>query len=335
MSSEHKIIDLINSVMPKSPYRKSVCNEVDSEVIRLGDKDYLFTIDDFSPEDLLRDNDPFLLGWNLACGAISDIIAAGGKPLVYSHAMVVSPSWDEEYLKAFSTGISAALQQYSVSFIGGDLGIGDPWRYTASVIGEPVGKIVNRRGCQDGDAIFLTGKIGAGNLDAAISLYSENFKKLLSNVKNRFNSHEKLPTLIAKYASCAIDTSDGVFAALETISELNGTGFQLDNLPYIGKGILASKLLRLPELLLFLGECGEYEILFTVNGQNKEAMKADFKKQAIPAYELGYVTGDAKVRTVCYQNHRHSLIDYNLKARNFANVKDYLKAMITWVETNR
>ncbi len=56
MSYEKIIIDLINSVMPKSPLRKSKSGEVDSEVIQLGDKDYLFTTDEFSKEDLLQEN---------------------------------------------------------------------------------------------------------------------------------------------------------------------------------------------------------------------------------------------------------------------------------------
>lgn len=334
MSYEKRIIDLINSVMPKSPLRKSKSGEVDAEVIQLGDKDYLFTTDEFSKEDLLQEKDPFVLGWNIACGAISDIITTGGKPLVYSHAMVISKDWDEKYIENFSKGIAQVLKKYSISFTGGDLGIADNWRYTASVIGEPVGKLVNRKGCDIGDSIFITGKIGAGNFDAALSLYSENNKRerLLKGVKNKFKTHENLPEIISKYASSAIDTSDGVFAALQTLSNLNKTGFKIVNLPLMTKGVLASKILNLPELLLFLGECGEYEILFTVNEQDRTSLITTMKKQKIKIYELGKITESTKQKTVAYKNEIFNLAEYTLQARDYENVKEYLKKMIKWIE---
>jgi len=334
MNYEENIIKLINDVMPESSLRKSISGEVDSEVIRLGDKDYLFTTDDFSKEDLLQENDPFVLGWNIACGAVSDIITTGGRPLVYSHSMVIPNSWNEKYIEQFSRGISAVLEKYSISFIGGDLGIADNWRYTASVIGEPVGKQVNRKGCKAGDSLFITGKVGAGNLDAALNLYSENGKieKLLKGVKNKFSTHEHLPKIISKYASAAIDTSDGVFAALQTLSHLNKTGFQIDNLPFITKGVLASKILNLPKLLLFLGECGEYEILFTVSEQNKENLIDKIMKQNSKIYEIGKITASEVDKSVILKDKLFNLSDYNMKARDFENVKDYLKNVMEWVE---
>jgi thiamine-monophosphate kinase len=333
MNYEAKIIDLINEVMPKSPLRKSKSREADAEVIQLGDKTYLFTTDEFSKEDLFRENDPYILGWNIACGAISDIIATGGNPLIYSHAMVVSKDWDEKYIKQFSKGIAEVLQKYEISFIGGDLGSAEYWRYTASVIGEPVGRLINRKGCKPGDSIFITGKIGTGNFDAALNLYSENrnVESLLKGVKSKFRTHENLSEIISKFASAAIDTSDGVFSGLQTLSELNKTGFNIDNLHFINKGFLAAKILNLPKLLLFLGECGEYEILFTVSKQNKDSLIAEMKAHKLPVYTLGKITEHEKDKTILSKNKFLNFAEYNLRARDFENVKDYLKNMIDWI----
>ena len=334
MNYESKLIALISSVMPKSPLRKSVSGEVDSELILLGDKEYLFTTDDFSEEDLLPQRDPFGLGWNLACGAISDIIAAGGKPLVYAHSMVIPDYWEEQYIRELSKGVSKVLQKYSVSFIGGDLGVGDHWRYTTSVIGIKQGKPLNRRGCHAGDAIFITGKIGAGNLEAALKLYSGtgDSDHLLQGAPTRFKTHEKLPQIISEYASSAIDTSDGVFAALRTLSELNGTGYKLSNLPFDSKGLRLAKLLHLPDLILFLGECGEYEILFTVPQQDKESLLADLTRHKIKAYELGEITADTKHRTVLCKGIHYDLAEYQIRARDYKRVEDYLQALTDWLK---
>lgn len=335
MNYEEQVINLINSVMPKSPLRKSILGEVDCEVILLDGKEYLFTTDDFSHEDLLQEVDPYILGWNISCGAISDIIAAGGKPLVYSHSMVIPNYWDTKYIKGFSEGISALLNKYSVSFIGGDLGIAADWRYTASVIGVPLGRMVNRKGCKAGDAIFITGRIGAGNLDAVMNLYSSNegTETLLKGTQIKFRSHEKLPEIISKYASCAIDTSDGVFAALKAISNLNNTGFQICCLPFISQAALAASILQVSELLFFLGECGEYEILFTISRHNKDTLIAELEKLGIEAYEIGEITGSYGPKTVNYEDNNYDLENYNIRARDFVNVNEYLKKMTEWVMT--
>lgn len=333
MNHEEKLIALINDQMPPSPLRKSKSGEVDSEVIRLGDREYLFSTDDFSREDLLPENDPFTLGWNLACAALSDIVASGGKPLLYGHSMVIPPAWDDSYIQNFSAGIAAVLKAYSVSFMGGDLGISDKWRYTASVLGTPLGRIVNRRGCQAGDTIFLTGKIGAGNLAAMTSLFSssEKLNGLLQREPICFPVHVGLSQLITDYASCAIDTSDGVFAALQTISDLNDTGFQIINLPYHPLAKLAVQALDLPPLPLFLGECGEYEILFCVPQSKRETLMSDLREMALEICELGYITADPQQRSVLLQNTWLNLADYRLKARDFAQVQHYLAAMLEWV----
>lgn len=333
MSNEDKLISLINSVMPSSPLRLSKSGEVDAEVFILDNNEYLFTTDDFSGEDLLKEDDPYLLGWNIACGAVSDIIAAGGKPLAYAHSVVIPNSWTEPYIREFSRGVSAILQRYSVSFIGGDIGIADRWRYTASVIGKPVGRKVNRRGCQAGDPIYITGKIGAGNLEAVLSLYSgnESIAKLTQGRKNKFHTLEKLPEVISKYASSAIDTSDGVFAALQTVSGLNDVGYRIDQLPFLPKCVLAAGILQVPTLLFFLGECGEYEILFTVGSHHKESLETELKKLNIQAWEIGVVKADPKHRTVMYNSKEIGFQDYALRARDFSDVNEYLGRMKTWI----
>lgn len=334
MNDEEKLIKLINGVMPKSPLRKSRSGEVDAEVILLGDKKYLFSTDDFSAEDLFIESDPFWLGWNIACGALSDIVAAGGKPLVYAHSMVLPRIWGEEHIRQFSSGVSAVLKAYSVSFIGGDLGRSDKWRYTASVIGTPFGRIVNRKGCKAGDTILLTGKAGAGNLAAISRIFWDNelIRGLTDGETVRFPTHEKLAPLIAKYASSAIDTSDGVFTALQTIAKLNKAGFQLCEPPYYPQALKAARFLRLPLLLLLLGECGEYEILFTVSKKHKEALQAELKDLEIEACELGEITSKPEQQSVVSENITYNLADYTIRARDFDNVRDYLQAMITWVK---
>jgi len=334
MSKEKEIINLVTSKMPVSPLRKSNCFEVDAELIRLGDIDYLFTTDDFSIEDRFRYNNPYNLGWNLASASITDIIASAGKPLIYSHSLVVASDWTNEYIEKLSEGIGAVLKEYGVSFAGGDLSVSENWRYTASVIGLPVSIPLTRIGAKPGDIIYVSGEIGKGNLEAAISLYSD--KKvigLLTNkISNSFQCLKKLPALLSEFATCSIDTSDGLVSGLKTISELNGTGFSISNLPYSKIGLMAAKALKLPKTLLAAGECGEYEILFTVNPDREEELQKYSIENSIEIRRIGKVTIEAQ--WIQEKNVKFNMDSFCLSARDYIDVKEYLKHMIDWIKQN-
>jgi thiamine-monophosphate kinase len=75
MNREKDIIRLISDILPRSVNQINQCFESDSEILRYGSEILLFTVDEFSNEDLFRDNDPYSLGWNLAVGTLSDILS--------------------------------------------------------------------------------------------------------------------------------------------------------------------------------------------------------------------------------------------------------------------
>ena len=77
------------------------------------------------------------MGWNLAVGGISDILASGGKPIFYGQSLVVKNDWKTNDIKKLTQGIKSILNITGIHFIGGDFGIQDDWTYTAVVIGVP------------------------------------------------------------------------------------------------------------------------------------------------------------------------------------------------------
>ena len=82
------------------------------------------------------------------------------------------------------------------------------------------------------------------------------------------------------FASCCIDTSDGVCAALNALADLNACGYAVANLPYLAAGLGFCRRASLPGTLLFLGECGEYELLFTVRPERDEAFLIEARNWA-------------------------------------------------------
>lgn len=213
MSREKDIITIIANQLPRSDKQLNNLFESDSEIIQFDFTKLLFTVDEFSDEDHFRDHDPYILGWNLTVATISDILATGGLPRYYGHSVMIDKNkWGDFYLERFSTGIADVLKKTKAFFIGGDVGLSDHWHYTGIALGE-TNNTVTRIGAKPGDIILMTGQIGAGNLEAALNLYSRNLllKKILKHYKTRLALRFDESRLISQYATSCIDSSDAGF----------------------------------------------------------------------------------------------------------------------------
>ncbi|MCF8371378.1 MAG: thiamine-phosphate kinase [Bacteroidales bacterium] len=336
MSKESSIIKRIVGVLPKSGFMQNEFFQSDSEIIDFHNRKVLFSMDDFTREDFFRDDDPKELGRNVAIATISDILASGGQPLFFAHSMSFNyDKWDTQYVEAFSEGISKVLREVGAGFIGGDLGRSDSWKYTGVAIGESE-KPITRIGAKEGDLIFMTGEVGAGNMEATMILFL-NDNALISSInlpRLKLNLRLKESQLIQKYATSCIDTSDGVLGALNTISELNNTGFLVNNVPYTPAGIELSKLTGKPACILLIGECGEYELLFTIKENEKQAFLLDAKKHELQFTQIGEVKSkDSKILQT--EDECIDFSNFNISARDYNDMKYYLTELFRYVEINR
>ncbi len=335
MDKEQSIINIILNTLPKSEYHLNEFFESDAEILWIGNQNYLFSTDEFSKEDLFLDFDPFTLGRNLVIGTITDIFASGGEPLMYGHCLAFEPDrWNEKYLRKFSEGISSVLEELGVGFIGGDISQASSWRYTGIVIGKSITNL-SRKGCSVGDSIFITGDIGRGNLEAAFSLYSKNLllRPLIKKSSLKLHVPMKKAALIRKYANTCIDSSDGVFTSVEIIADLNNVGYQLRNLIFCPMGKKVCKLLDKPEILLFLGECGEYELVFTVSAEKEPLFLKEAAEKNIMFYKIGEIT-NADTRDLYYKEKIIDLKKIAIRARDFENASTYLEQLTVLLKDN-
>lgn len=301
--TERELIEKLAVLMPKTGLQQNGIFESDSEILRFGDRNLLFTTDEFSSEDMFAENDPYVLGHNIAVASVSDIYAGGGEPLFYAHSLTINKMFNENFLEKFYMGVSDVLKAAGVAFIGGDFGKAGEWRCCASLIGVSDRPIL-RSGAKTGDDIYVTGKVGGGNLQAAARIYNINAAKI------KFNLRKDEAEIIRRHATSCMDTSDGLWSAVNTVSRMSETGFELFNIPYIKAGRLAAKLLGLPEEMLFLCECGEYELLVTA--------PPDI---SLPFYKIGRITESGKLLN------GKDISGINVSAREFENMADYMKAV--------
>jgi thiamine-monophosphate kinase len=259
---EESLVERLCRLMPRAPEQVNRVLEADAEILetsRLGNAHLLFSTDEFSDEDCFLMQDAHALGRNIACAALSDILASGGRPLYYAHSLTIDARFDEAYLTRFYEGVAETLVLAGAYFIGGDFGRARDWRCAVSVIGGAE-KPVLRSGAREGEYFYITGPVGAGNLQAALALHDLPGSRFLApNFSLRI---EALPDIAAHATSC-IDTSDGLFNAACTLARMSDCGFALENIPYLPAGEKLAKFLALPVSMLAFCECGEYELLFT------------------------------------------------------------------------
>jgi thiamine-monophosphate kinase len=333
MLTEKEIICLFLKQLPKNDHHCNEFFESDAEIIIYNGGKFLFTTDEFSQEDLFRDHDPYVLGWNVVVCTISDILASGGQPKFYAQTVQIAKHWNKSYIEEFARGVSEAIIKSHATFIGGDLGSGTNWHYTGICIGE-ASNAITRKGASPGDTIFITGEVGAGNLEAALSLYSENksINEISTDISGTFKLRLNESALIKDFASSCIDTSDGVLSGINTLADINKVGYRMTNIPYIHEGKLVCTLLSKPTTLLFMGECGEYELLFTVPEEKTNTFLDLVDKYNYPIHKIGLIT-KAKERTLEEDRKLIDFQDFNISARSFENVKDYLNELFKYVSS--
>jgi len=329
MDKEREAISTIHKALGSE--MKDIFN-TDAQAFNIGIKNFLFTIDEYSGEDYFRDDKPYNLGWNLVMATLSDILAAGGTPLFYGHSMTIPAHWDQAYLLEFCKGIKHCLQKAGVSFIGGDTGFADTWKYTGIAIGEQF-TALKRSGARAGDFIYMTGKVGAGNLEAAIKMFANNpsLNTRLGNLEITFPCRIREAEIIRKYASSCTDSSDGMLKALINVAESSKLGFLAENIPYMDEAVVACNSLNIDKVLLFMGECGEYELVFTIPVEEEESFLNDVRTGGLSIARIGKMN-DSKEYLLDEKQQLINFQGYSLHARNYDEIKDYLSAISEFIK---
>jgi thiamine-monophosphate kinase len=328
MDSEHEIINRLVTNLPRSPLHLNEFQESDAEIFYLDGKKLLISVDEFSKEDFFNDTDPYLLGWNLAACTLSDVFACGADPLLYAHSMSFPiHTWEASYQVSLCEGISSALNQCSTGFIGGDLGHATNWHYTGIILGQAE-QPITRKGCKVGDAIFMTGTVGGGNIEPALQVLGD---KITRKYLHQFPLRDKESKVIRNYATCCIDSSDGLLNALMTIADINRVGFKIDTIPYLKMGEEICRALTIPKELLCMGECGEYELVFTVNGSNEKAFLQELEQQKLAVTKIGTITETERTMGI-HGKRWKDVSDFHLRARSYPEIQSYIEDLISYLK---
>ncbi len=216
---------------------------------------------------------PWQLGAKTMAVNVSDCAAMGAKPTVALVSLGVPSSFPVKDLEAFYDGMKGWAESYGAQIVGGDTVGSDKFVVNVALVGEvEKGKALKRSGAQVGEALFVTGTLG----DSAVGLYSLQHpaakgketapllvKRHLTPTP-RFAVGRSLST--KKWATSAIDISDGLSSEIRHLCEESGVGAEIheEAIPYSDALIHFCDENQLDPLDFALNGGEDYELLFTV-----------------------------------------------------------------------
>lgn len=263
-------------------------HEADAELMEIGDESdswLAVTIDTVS-EEIAQGvyRDAFTMGWMVIMASFSDLAAVGAQPLGIVISVSLNPARGEKFRERLAAGAAAACQKLGVFCLGGDTNTAQEISLTGCAFG-----LVNRQhkmtrlGCQPGDVVFISGRIGTGNALGLVRLGGLP-EALFPEEKYRPRARLKEGFIIRKYASCCMDSSDGLLFTLDQLSRLNKLGFEVkaDWEQILDPQVFSlCQKTQLPPWFMTAGIHGEFELVFAVapakvNSFLQEAGKANF-----------------------------------------------------------
>jgi thiamine-monophosphate kinase len=158
-----------------------------------------------------------------------------------------------------------------------------------------------RNNAKDGDLVITSGEFGYTSAGLKILLF--NSKAIIPSFKKQAVSsiilpkpNQKFGTLLGKYFSSSIDSSDGLGISLYELAKQSRVNFYVDDIP-IPRGLIEfakSNSIDIYDLIFNGGE--EYEIIATINPSNLQKVNFLAKKFHLPMFVIGKaITGSGNV----------------------------------------
>jgi len=286
---EHEALARLRQLLPAAP-EGEVWSGDDAAVVRAGPGGPLLLL---ATDTVVGDLDADLslttlsdLGWKAMAVNLSDIAAMGGTP---AQAVVSVVGLGPDDLERLYEGVVAAANEYRCPVVGGDLSAGRQIVVTVAVTGTVDGPPVLRRGARPGDAIWVTGPLGASaaGLRVLRARGLPDQRNEQPNGPGQPDEEEKAlmaaharprPALAAGTvarragATAMIDVSDGLLADVAQLTDQSGVGFELEEVP-VAAGATGEEALAGGD---------DYVLVFTLGPARAEPVRKAFAAAGLP-----------------------------------------------------
>jgi thiamine-monophosphate kinase len=232
---------------------------------------------------------------------LSDLAAKGARPAGFLLSLVIPATIDDRWLARFARGLAADARSYGCPLFGGDTDrTSGPVTISIAMFGTlPKGGMVPRTGARVGDCVVVTGTIG----DAALGLRLRQDKgaarrwKLSRAMQRHLAARYLVPQprnalagVLRRYASAAMDVSDGLAGDLGKLCRASGVGAEIEvarvPLSKAARAAVAAEP-ALIEPVLTGGD--DFEIVATVPARKLAAFCAAAGRAGVAITEIGRI----------------------------------------------
>ncbi len=220
------------------------------------------------------------IGFRAAAANLSDIAAMGGTPQYLLVSLALPRNATSRQVEQLYDGMMAACRPHRVRLIGGDTSASKGgWFISIMLVGSAdSGRVLLRSGARAGDDLYVTGTLGDSRAGLQITERPRHRTRSrpLKAAHRRFLVRRHLrPTARvreghwlsqARWATAAIDLSDGISGDLRHLCRESGVGalLELAALPLSSACRQYASAVKQDPRVLALAGGEDYELLFTV-----------------------------------------------------------------------
>lgn len=220
--------------------------------------------------------------------SLSDCAAMGARPRGYLMNISRPAAFDDQWFASFSAGLVQDQAIFNVHLLGGDTtSTRGPLVLSLTILGEvPRGKAVRRRGARPGDVLWVTGTIG----DAALGLQA--LLGELPDPDGYLAGRYRIPQPrtgfpLGDFAHAGMDISDGLVQDAGHLARQSEVHLEID-----ASAVPCSPQARAAgeawfETCLTGGD--DYELLFTADESQTDAIMSASRQAGVPATRIGRV----------------------------------------------
>ncbi len=237
-----------------------------------------------------EDVNPADLAYKALAVNVSDLIAMGAKPLAFTLSITI-PEINSAWLQSFSQSLQQASNGFAINLIGGDTTQG-PLAFSINVMGlVKKDRAILRSNAKIDDDIWVTGFLGSARgalkLHGKISL--KNDEQSIWQSLIRPDIPYQFCKKLSKFASSAIDVSDGLLADLGHIIVQSKLGAKIivETLPIQENLIALEGIDQGRQMALAGGD--DYQVCFTADKEHRQKILKRAKKTNTPVTRIGKI----------------------------------------------
>jgi thiamine-monophosphate kinase len=235
---------------------------------------------------------PDEIGWRAGAAGLSDLAAMAAEPLGLLVSVGVSDEWPEELVTDVLGGIADAATSVGAMVWGGDLVRSDKLIVDVVVVGKAA-RPVRRAGAQAGDALCVSGRLGAPA--AAIAAWGRGMEP--DHLARERFAHP-IPRIAEalwlrdRGARAMLDVSDGLAADAGHLAAASAVRCVIDS-----DRVPVHPAAETPGRALVSGE--EYELLVALPGDATAALGREFESRfGVPLTRVGSIESGSGVEVV-------------------------------------